>query len=289
MRFIAITATAVENLKLQAKKRRKSSGASLASVQDFVAQQSGYDHWKHVTVCAAQTVKTKSAPMLPQWLAQSLDSAGRRVPASSDTENAFAHGFIFAIDVIDAARLKPTGEFVECPDAWYLTARNLWPGLINYRRSESSKTLLESKTNNDLWPIALNDLQNYRFFRYTGKSVPTLLKQATQLLESLTSCTPSHLWLNGNFSSIESDDARWGAGLERDQRTRAEKFGHLESDEGRKLNEMLKSTGRFNQEDADHWLFQLEKETPMGRARYQSLSSMVEVKWGNAVPLRSSI
>lgn len=289
MRFIATTATAVEKLKLQAKIHRKSSGVSLASAQDFVAQQSGYDHWKHVTMCAAQMVKTKSVPMLPQWLAQSLDSAGRRVPASSDTENAFAHGFIFAMDVIDAARLEPTDEFVECPDAWYLAARNLWPGLINYRRSESSKTLLESKTNNELWPMALNDLQNYRFFRYTQKSIPTSLKQATQLLESLTSCTPSHLWLNGKFSSIESDDARWGAGLERDQRTRAEKFGHLESDEGRKLNEMLKSTGRFNQEDADHWLFQLEKETPMGRARYQSLSSMVEVKWGNAVPLRSSI
>nr|WP_312987064.1 hypothetical protein [Comamonas koreensis] len=289
MRFIATTASAVENLKIQAKKGRKNSGTSLASALDFVAQQRGYDHWKHVTVCAAQTVKSKSSPMLPQWLAQSLDSAGRRAPALGDTEKAFTHGFIFAMDVIDAARLEMTGEFVECADAWYLVARNLWPILIHYRRSESSKTLLESMTSEELWPIALNDMQNYRFFRYMGKFVPTSLKQATQLLEVLTSCTPSHLWLRGKFFSIESDNARWGAGLEREQRTRAEKFGHLDSDEGRKLNELLKATGRFNQEDADHWLFQLEKETPMGRARYQSLSSMVEVKWGNAVPLRSSI
>lgn len=289
MRFIATTATAAEKLNLQARKYRKSSGVSLASAQDFVAQQSGYDHWKHVTVCAAQTMRSKSSPVLPQWLTQSLNSAGSRVPALGDTEKAFAHGFIFAMDVIDAARLEITSDFVECADAWYLVARNLWPILIHYRRSESSKTLLESMTSDELWPIALNDLQNYRFFRYLGKSVPTSLLQATQLLRVLTPSTPTHLWLNGDFFPIESDDTRWGASPARNQRTRTEKFGHLYTDEDLKLNEILKSTGRFKQEDADFWLFQLEKSTPMGRARYQSLSHAVQVRWGDAVPLRSTV
>lgn len=285
----ANTATAVEKLNLQAKKHRKSSGVSLASAQDFVAQQSGYDHWKHVKVCAAQTVRSKSSPMLPQWLAQSLYSAGSRVSALGDTEKAFAHGFIFAMDVIDAARLEITSDLVECADAWCVVARNLWPILIHYRRSESSKTLLESMTSDDLWPIALNDLQNYRFFRYMGKSVPTSLLQATQLLRVLTPSTPTHLWLNGDFFPIKSDDTRWGAGPARDQRTRTERFGHLYTGEDLKLNEMLKLTGRFKQEDADFWLFQLEKSTPMGRARYQSLSHAVQVRWWDAVPLRSTV
>lgn len=59
MAFIHTTASAVEKLNQHAKQLRKASGATvpLAAFLDEVAKKAGYHHWKHVTVCLAQSAK----------------------------------------------------------------------------------------------------------------------------------------------------------------------------------------------------------------------------------------
>jgi hypothetical protein len=68
MAFIHTTASAVEKLNLRARKLRKASGATvpLRAFLDKVAEEAGYHHWKHVTVCLAQSAKVaKPEPSAP--------------------------------------------------------------------------------------------------------------------------------------------------------------------------------------------------------------------------------
>ena len=61
-----------------------------------------------------------------------------------------------------------------------------------------------------------------------------------------------------------------------DKRTRFEKFGHLLNAEERALFD------RMTAQDQDSLLFQLEKQTPIGQARYKPLQSSVTSSWQDA-------
>ena len=97
---------------------------------------------------------------------------------------------------------------------------------------------------------------------------------------------PTHTWTGGTFTCIdEIEELRVDGKVvvsslrpsiinnPQGKRTRFEKFGHLLNQEERVLFD------RMNKADQDFWLFQLEKETAMGKTRYQSLSHSVSVKW----------
>lgn len=199
MQFIPTTATAAEKLKRQAKTLRKTTGSSLAVALDAVAQQNGYDHWKHVTMCLEQT---KSHKPLPSVLGDYLLQAAERSTASPATQTAFAQGFVFAMDVKDAQDLSITPEYVECQDGWYLAANQLWPGLIHYRDEESGTTLAETVDPHELLDIVQDDLQNYQFYRFQGPAAPLTLEEAYKHVSFMSFFPPTHIWLKGEFTDI---------------------------------------------------------------------------------------
>ncbi|WP_423599967.1 hypothetical protein [Roseateles sp. MS654] len=55
MRHIPTTATAVEKLKLEAKRLSQTTDTSLTAARELVAKAAGYNDWKHVTCCATTT------------------------------------------------------------------------------------------------------------------------------------------------------------------------------------------------------------------------------------------
>ena len=289
MEFISTTATAAEKLKRLAKTLRKTTNTSLAVALDAVAKQHGYEHWKHVTVCLEQTVSVSRSKPLPESLKDLLDRAAARHPASAESQKAFAQGFVFAMDVKDAEELSLTPEYAECDDGWYFAAKDLWRGLVHYRDDETGTTLFETQSTEDLASTALDDLQNYRLFRYLGAATPASLEEAYKQISELSFFPPTHIWLGGKFVNIsEVPEIRVDGQVvlstspgftvlpSDDKRTRFEKFGHLLNAEERALFD------RMTAQDQDSLLFQLEKQTPIGQARYKPLQSSVTSSWQDA-------
>lgn len=203
MEFIHITATAAEKLKRLAKTLRKITNSSLAVALDAVARQHGYAHWKHVTVCLEKTAGTNpSQASLPVSLVDILDRAAASDPASMETQAAFEHGFVFAMDVKDADELALPSDFEECDDGWYLPARDLWRVLVHYRNEETGTTLFETQSPEDLAETVLDDLHNYRFFRYLGGDLPASVEEAYGLIHRMSFFPPTHIWLGGKFIDI---------------------------------------------------------------------------------------
>ena len=289
MEFISTTATAAEKLKRLAKTLRKTTNTSLAVALNAVAKQHGYEHWKHVTVCLEQTASASCSKPLPESLKSLLDRAAARHPASAELQKAFAQGFVFALDVKDAEELSLTPEYAECDDGWYLAAKDLWRGLVHYRDDETGTTLFETQSTEDLASTALDDLQNYRLFRYLGAATPASLEEAYKQISELSFFPPTHIWLGGKFVNIsEVPEIRVDGQVvlstspgftvlpSDDKRTRFEKFGHLLNAEERALFD------RMTAQDQDSLLFQLEKQTPIGQARYKPLQSSVTSSWQDA-------
>lgn len=284
MEFISTTATAVEKLKRLAKTLRKSTGTSLAVAQNAVAKQHGYEHWKHVTICLEQTASLSRSKPLPDSLKQLLDGAAALNPASSESQKAFTHGFVFAMDVKDAEEISLTSEYMECNDGWYLAASDIWRGLVHYRDDETGSTLFEILSPDDLASTALDDLHNYQLFRYFGTIVPASLEEAYKQISQLSFFSPTHVWLRGKFIDLDdvseirvdgqvvhSTTPGFTVPQPEDKRTRIEKFGHLLNAEERALFDKMTA------QEQDFWLFQLEKQTPIGQASYKSVHSAVTI------------
>ncbi|SPD46722.1 Hypothethical protein (fragment) [Cupriavidus neocaledonicus] len=98
--------------------------------------------------------------------------------------------------------LGRTPEFTECNDGWYLAARDIWRGLVHYRDDETGTTLFETQSPEDLTSTALDDLQNYRLFRYLGAVAPASLEEAYKQTSQLSFFPPTHVWLGGKFIDI---------------------------------------------------------------------------------------
>lgn len=289
MEFIFTTATAAEKLKRLAKTLRKTTGTSLAVALDAVAKQHNYEHWKHLTACLEQTARTSRSKPLPESLTDLLDRAATRTPALAESQKAFAQGFVFAMDVKYAEELSLTSDYAECDDGWYLAARDLWRGLVHYRDDETGTTLFEIQSPEDLASTALDDLQNYRLFRYLGSTTPTSLEEAYKQISKLSFFPPTHIWLGGKFIDIgEVPEIREDGQVvlstspgfavlpSDDKRTRYEKFGHLLNEAERALFD------RMTAQEQDYLLFQLEKQTPIGQARYKPVQRSVASSWQDA-------
>lgn len=203
MEFIHTTASTVEKLKRLAKQLRKSTQSSLAIALDAIARQHGYAHWKHVTVCLEKTAGTgPSQQSLPSSLLDILYRAAASDPVSAGTQQAFGHGFVFAMDVKDADELSLTSDFEEYDDGWYVAARDLWRALVHYRDEETGTTLFEAQSPEDLAETALDDLLNYRFFRYLGSHLPASVEDACGVIHQMSFFPPTHIWLGGKFIDI---------------------------------------------------------------------------------------
>lgn len=202
MEFISTTATAVEKLKRLAKILRKTSKTSLAIAQDEIAKQKGYLHWKHVTVCQEQTALLRQSKPLPDELAAFLNESAEGNPILSETQKAFDQGFVFAMDIKDAQDLALQGDYAELEDGWQVAAWDLWRSLIHSRDDATGTTLFETRTQDELLDIVLDDQPNYRFFRFTGATIPASLEAAYKAILQMSFFPPTHIWLGGKFIDI---------------------------------------------------------------------------------------
>lgn len=202
MEFISTTATAAEKIHRLAKTLRKTTKTSLAVALDTVARQHGYQHWKHVTDCHEETAALRKAKPLPDELRVFLDETAASDPALIETQQAFARGVVFAMDVKGAQSMSLRQDYEECGDGWHIAARDLWRGLIHYRDDETGTTLFETRSTDDLLESALDDVTNYRLFRYADTSAPTSLETAYQQVQEMSFFPPTHIWLGGKFIDI---------------------------------------------------------------------------------------
>lgn len=141
-------------------------------------------------------------PSLPASLKELLDQAAANDPASTKTQQAFDHGFVFAMDVKDADELPLSADFAACDDGWYRAARDLWRVLVHHRDEETGATLFESESPEDLAETAFDDLHNYRFFRYLGDDLPATVEDAYGMIHRISFFPPTHIWLGGKFVDI---------------------------------------------------------------------------------------
>lgn len=203
MRLIHITQTATEKLKRLAKLRRSSNGTSLAVALDAISKENGFDNWKHVTTCLTQTsaaqITTKQVKALPEHLVDLLQGYERNSPASTESRNAFAHGFIFAMDVKDAQDINLSEDYSEANDAWYLAAKDIWPVVIHSISEGTGESLLDTRSQSELQEIVLDDGGNNNFFRYSGKNPPKTIEDAYANVMKMSFFSPFYMWINGEF------------------------------------------------------------------------------------------
>lgn len=202
MEFISTTATAADKINRLAKTLRKTTKTSLAVALNTVAKQHGYQHWQHVTLCKEQTTALRITKPLPDELKAFLNESAEANPILSETQTAFGQGFVFAMDIKDAQDLALQGDYEELEDGWQVAAWDLWRNLIHRRDDETGTTLFETRTEDELLEIVLDDQPNYRFFRFTGMNNPASLEAAYKSIQQISFHPPTHIWLGGKFIDI---------------------------------------------------------------------------------------
>lgn len=202
MKFIDTTTTALDKLKRKAWTYRKTESVSLAFALDEVARQGGYDHWRHVTQCHARTALEGGGEPLPAELQSFLDRAAQTTPASVASQLAFERGLVFAMDVKEANELSFPADYVECDDAWYLVARDLWRGLARERDEVTGLPYSRSMSSDEFVEFAFSELDDYRYFRYSGGSVPSTLESAYEQIARFAFFSPRHFWLAGKHIDL---------------------------------------------------------------------------------------
>lgn len=209
MKFIPTTATAVEKLKRSAKNLRKETRTSLAVALESIAKSAGYDNWKHVTVCLEQTAsQSKDDTNLPKVISDFLAHQLKDSPPSPEILDAIANGLVFAMDVKDAEELNldRKSDLDECESVWPVAAADMWKVLVYTKNPENDKCLADFKQGDELLNTALDDLMNYRFFRYTGAEIPSSFEEAYALVFRRMYFPPAFVWVKGKF--IDMDNVR---------------------------------------------------------------------------------
>jgi hypothetical protein len=204
LNFIPTTVTATEKLKRLAKIQRKETGSSLAVALDTVAQSSGYINWKHVAGCLQLSKSApKTLPPLPLTLQNFLVNHARSNSMSTETRQAFQTGLVFSMDAKEAESLQLSEVIVECDDAWIAAASDIWPLLVHGVDHELDVSLAERLGEEDLLNTAIDDLRNFRHFRYTGVNTPATLEEAFAFIMKHSFFGPLFLWVKGQFINID--------------------------------------------------------------------------------------
>lgn len=206
MKFIPTTATAVEKFKRLAKSRQSSTGEARHAALDAIAREHGYPNWHHVTICADKT----AARTLPKCLLTILQAATQNEPARPESQQAFADGLVIAMDAKEADGVALTADWAPCDDGWYLAARDLWVKPIHCPDSETGETAGDEFDDpQELAEWAMDDLSNYRLFRYVGARAPADLTDASRQIRQVFFFPPHNIWLRGEFiDSAESTEVR---------------------------------------------------------------------------------
>jgi len=199
MRHIPTTRTAVEHLKLEAKRLRNPK-TSLTAAREQVARKTGYDSWKHVTVCAAATSASGPSASLPAVLEDFLAREIRDSRLDADVADALVRGLVFAFDIKDASNTSFDEDVLECDDVLPHVARDL---LLSYLAEDDE---LRELSSDDLLQYSMEHLSNFRFFRFAGRrSGPTLNNAFADVLGRYF-FRPEFVWLDGK--GVDMHDVR---------------------------------------------------------------------------------
>lgn len=256
------------------------------------SRELGFRDWNTASAHAKSTRQVSATAQLlrlPAELKSLLDDAAAGDPASPETLAAFQRGFVFAIDVKDAPRLDEASVFFPADDGWHVASRDTWIELVHEPDFETGRSLADSADLSVAAEVAMDDVQNYRLFRYTGPSTPATLSEAYALVMQISFFAPTHVWLGGQFISLSKvpeirvdgqvvysttppEDVALKAPT-----PEAAKLWHLLNDAERKLfPSMAVAEQSFLLHDA-------KKRTPYGKGRFQSVVSSVTTTWSNAV------
>ena len=268
MHLFPITKTRAQKVEREAKRLRKLNPA-LKHPQslDQAAQQHGFLHWKHVTLCRIEGEKASRKAPLTKRMQRILVQAAKLYPVSADTSNAFAGGLVVAVDIKDADRLVSSPMCAEVADGWPAAAADIWPAMLFGRKSERPK---EAEDQSDL--KVLDDFTCLRFFRVNMVSDESTSPKS---IEQRFGVPIQWCWIRGTLNRAKTGE--WVG----QERTRFERFRHLI--DAPSLSFIAKEPPRL----ADDSAFLYEKMTPLGSLRYRPVSSSVEVRWSNAVPVAS--
>jgi hypothetical protein len=216
MKFIPITATAVDRLRRRAKTWSKQAGVSPVPALDDVARAGGYETWKHVTACLEQTPASGETPgPLPEVLAQYLTAIAKATPPSLDSRQAFAAGLAFAFDarLIDG---RLDDDVVFCDDAWPIAGADLLRLFAHRKESDDdlsfTERLAEAADLCELSDEVEDELLNWSLLRYTGTRVFATLDEAFAGVLGGFFFAPSYVWLGGRFHDMRKvPEVRVGA------------------------------------------------------------------------------
>lgn len=268
MHLFPITKTRAQKVEREAKRLRKLNPA-LKHPQslDQAAQQHGFLHWKHVTLCRIEGEKALQKAPLTKRMQRILVQAAKRYPVSDDTSNAFAGGLVVAADIKDAEHLVSSPMCTEIADGWPIAAADIWPVMLFGRRSERPK---EAEDQADL--KVLDDFTCLRFFRVNMVCDESA---ALESVEQRLGVAIQWCWIRG--TAVRANTGGWV----RTERSRFERFRHLI--DAPSLSFIEKEPPHLANDSA----FLYEKQTPLGSLRYQPLSRSVNMRWSNAAPISS--
>lgn len=278
---------------LQALSLRSGLKTKYGAALEAASRELGFRDWNTASAHGKRT-RTVAPPAigkprkLTAELLSILDDAAADDPASEDTRLAFERGFVFALDVKDAEQLRDLREFVPADDGWHIAARNTWIELVHEADFETGRTLLESLDAAGLQEVAMDDLQNYRLFRFSGTTVPATLSEAYALVSKISFFAPTDMWLGGEFINLSEvpeirvdgqvvySTTQPGNDALQAPTPEAEKLWHLLNDEERQLFQSMPAA------EQSFVLHEAKKRTPYGQGRFRQVAASVTSSWRDA-------
>ena len=152
-----------EIIKQKARKLKRENGISHVRALDEIAQQYKFNHWNHLY----KTLK---------------------------------HGLIIALDIKDAADFYDEKKrfvsdeiaYLICQEMLYLDyIESVDDDGISFKDKETEAVLKKE--------FEEYEIDNYRFFRYTVKTLPRTVDEVIKLTNECCFWQPRYIWLNGEF------------------------------------------------------------------------------------------
>lgn len=169
---IIVPNIALEKLRQNAKKLKRETGIPHYQALDQAAQKSGFNHWHHVVESAKLT---------------------------SLTETAYYAGLVIGLDVKDSEEFQNLdGCFLEDDQFPYLVKSDFLEEAKS-EVDEDGHKLSDSMSEDEIEQLVMEDMWNYTFFRFDGKSLPKDINKVLELVSKYSYWPPLFIWFKGEF------------------------------------------------------------------------------------------
>lgn len=180
-----VTSADLEKLKQRARQLKRNSGIPHHQALQDVAKTAGFHHWHH----AVESAKVTDV-----------------------TERAYYAGLLIAMDVKDAQDFRPQDLFVEDEQAFLVCADDMRLALRISEVDDDDVPLFDAYSPEKFEEIFREDMMNYVFFRYAGKTPPRDVADALELVTQCSFWSPQYVWLRGDFINTYETPAEDGRG-----------------------------------------------------------------------------